>query len=82
MDLIDQVRPTFFIDIHRKITIINADQVLKSHVADRGDLDWEHHILETPRDLWRVKGMVAPELGSEHDALWRAAGAAVLYGST
>jgi hypothetical protein len=60
--------------------LTDAIQVLKPHVADGGDLDWEHHIAETPRDLWRVRGMVSPELGSEAVVLWKAAGGAVPYG--
>lgn len=49
--------------------LTDAIQVLKPHVAERGDLDPEHHIAETPRDLWRVRGMAPPELGSVADVL-------------
>ena len=49
--------------------LTDAIQVLKPHVAERGDLDPEHHVAETPRDLWRVRGMAPPELGSVADVL-------------
>lgn len=49
--------------------LTDAIQVLKPHVADRGDFDREHHIAETSRDLWKVRGMAPPVLGSVADVL-------------
>lgn len=47
-------------------------QVLKPFIADRGDLDWELHVAETPRDLWRVQGIDPPPNDSEAATRWRA----------
>jgi len=43
---------------------------LKPHIADRPELEWEHHIYETPFDLWRVQGLKAPPPESEAEARW------------
>lgn len=51
----------------RTANAINA--VLKPHVADKG-YDWEFHVDETDRRLWRVNGLVAPPFGSEMEKIW------------
>lgn len=33
-------------------------QTLEPHIQARPELEWEHHIYETPRDLWRVGGII------------------------
>jgi hypothetical protein len=43
---------------------------VKPYIQDQG-LDWEHHIFETPFDLWRVNGLLAPPEGSEGEQLWK-----------
>jgi len=43
---------------------------LKPFIADREELEWEHHIYETPRDLWRVAGLDAPPQDSEAEKMW------------
>lgn len=48
---------------------INA--ALKPHIMDRPELHWEHHIYETPRDLWRIQGIDPPPAGSEEEEAWR-----------
>ena len=45
-------------------------QALRPWIADRPELSWEHHIAETPRDLWRVNGLDAPPSNSEAEAMW------------
>ncbi|KAK0711951.1 putative oxalocrotonate tautomerase [Lasiosphaeris hirsuta] len=42
---------------------------LKPHIADKG-YDWEFHVDETPRELWRVNGFVPPPHKSEAERLW------------
>lgn len=32
--------------------------------------DWEYHIDETERRLWKVKGLYAPPFGSEEENMW------------
>lgn len=43
--------------------------MLKPHVADKG-YDWEYHIDETPRSLWRINGLVAPPFRSLAERKW------------
>lgn len=54
------------------------DEVLKPHVADRG-FDWEYHVDETDRRLWKVNGMIPPAYGSEEEKLWAKENRSVLY---
>lgn len=42
---------------------------MKPYIEDRG-LEWENHIYETPFDLWRVQGILAPPAKSEAEAVW------------
>lgn len=50
--------------------VANAvDAALKPHVADKG-YDWEFHIDETERRLWKINGMFPPAFGSEGEKLW------------
>lgn len=39
---------------------------------DRDGVDWELHISETPRDLWRVQGIDPPPTDSEAEKSWKA----------
>lgn len=45
------------------------DAVLKPHIADKG-YDWEFHVDETERRLWKVNGMFPPPFGSEDEKTW------------
>ncbi|KAL2063991.1 hypothetical protein VTL71DRAFT_4485 [Oculimacula yallundae] len=45
------------------------DEVLRPHVKDRG-YEWEYHVDETERRLWKVNGLVAPPFGSEVEKIW------------
>lgn len=47
----------------------SIDRILKPHVADKG-YDWEFHVDETERRLWKVNGMIAPPFGSEDEKIW------------
>jgi hypothetical protein len=45
------------------------DQALKPHVADK-NYDWEFHVDETERRLWKINGLIPPVHGSEDEKLW------------
>ncbi|KAI7199557.1 hypothetical protein D0869_06389 [Hortaea werneckii] len=45
------------------------DTALKPHIADRG-YDWEYHVDETERRLWKVQGMYAPPFKSDEEKKW------------
>ncbi|KAH7378602.1 putative oxalocrotonate tautomerase [Cadophora sp. MPI-SDFR-AT-0126] len=49
-----------------------VDEALKPHIQDKG-YDWEYHIGETERRLWKVNGLNAPPFGSESEKEWVAA---------
>ncbi|KAH9207955.1 putative oxalocrotonate tautomerase [Leptodontidium sp. 2 PMI_412] len=48
------------------------DEALKPHIEDKG-YDWEYHVAETERRLWKVNGLNAPPFGSESEKKWVAA---------
>ena len=65
---------------HIAVTLPNEDEVyqrianavdaaLKPHVADKG-YDWEFHIDETERRLWKINGMFPPPFKSEEEKIW------------
>jgi len=45
------------------------DVALKPHIADKG-YDWEYHITETPRLLWKINGLAPPPWQSEQEKVW------------
>jgi phenylpyruvate tautomerase PptA (4-oxalocrotonate tautomerase family) len=47
-----------------------VDAAIKPHIADKG-YDWEFHIDETERRLWKVQGFIPPPNKSEGEKLWR-----------
>ncbi|EMF10941.1 uncharacterized protein SEPMUDRAFT_110171 [Sphaerulina musiva SO2202] len=49
-----------------------VDAVLKPYIADKG-YDWEYHIAETERLLWKLNGVYAPEWKSADEKVWVAA---------
>ncbi|KAK4238972.1 putative oxalocrotonate tautomerase [Achaetomium macrosporum] len=46
-----------------------VDAALKPHVADKG-YNWEYHIDETPRGLWKINGFAPPPFRSEAEKKW------------
>jgi hypothetical protein len=46
-----------------------VDAALKPFVADKG-YDWEFHIDETPRLLWRINGLAPPPFQSQAERRW------------
>lgn len=65
-------------DIAMDKTARRIDQALKPHVADKG-YDWEFHVDETDRRLWKVNGLVPPKFGSEQEKVWVKENRAVPY---
>lgn len=45
------------------------EETMVPFVKDRG-YDWEIHLDETPMDLWRVQGLIAPPAYSDMEKLW------------
>lgn len=45
-------------------------QLLAPHIEARGGLNWEYHIQETPRDLWKIQGFAPPPFRSLEEKLW------------
>jgi hypothetical protein len=50
-------------------TTTRIDALLKPHIADKG-YDWEFHVDETDRRLWKINGMNAPPFRSEAEKVW------------
>ena len=61
-----------------KRTADAIERALKPHIADKG-YDWEFHVDETERRLWRVNGMVPPSFGSEVERQWATENRPSLY---
>ncbi|KAH7357494.1 putative oxalocrotonate tautomerase [Pyrenochaeta sp. MPI-SDFR-AT-0127] len=55
-------------EAYKRVTT-RIDQALKPHIADKG-YNWEFHVDETERRLWKVNGMIPPAFGSEEEKLW------------
>ncbi|PHH85648.1 hypothetical protein CDD83_120 [Cordyceps sp. RAO-2017] len=56
-------------DESRRESAARIERVLEPHVARRG-YDWEFHVNEADRRLWRINGFVPPEHPSEVEDLW------------
>ncbi|TPX30177.1 hypothetical protein SmJEL517_g06199 [Synchytrium microbalum] len=54
------------------------DVALKPYTQDRG-YDWETHVTEVDRELWRENGLVPPLPGTEAEKVWVKENRAVPY---
>ncbi|KAJ5776585.1 uncharacterized protein N7511_001596 [Penicillium nucicola] len=61
-----------------KRSTARIDQILKPNIADLG-YDWEYHVDETERRLWKINGMVPPPWKSEEEKRWARENRAVAY---
>ncbi len=61
------------------VVLTSVSQILKPYIIDRSELDWEIHISETPRDLWRVQGLDPPPSFSSAEKEWVRQNKAVPY---
>ncbi|KAJ5392668.1 hypothetical protein N7509_008158 [Penicillium cosmopolitanum] len=55
-------------DAHARTNSV-IEAALKPHVADKG-YDWEFHVDQTDRRLWKVNGFNPPAFRSEAERLW------------
>lgn len=62
---------------HRSFTS-KVDNALKPHIEDKG-YDWEYHIAETGRDLWKINGLIPPPWKSEEERVWARENRAMEY---
>ncbi|KAK0639503.1 putative oxalocrotonate tautomerase [Cercophora newfieldiana] len=68
--MVDHLAVHFKDNAMRQLRVINRlDELIKPHVADKG-YDWEFHIDETPRELWKINGFIPPPHRSEAEAMW------------
>jgi len=59
-------------------TANRLNDLLKPHIADKG-YDWEFHVDQTERRLWRINGVVPPPFKSEEEKKWVKENKAVPY---
>ncbi|RHZ62614.1 hypothetical protein CDV55_104410 [Aspergillus turcosus] len=45
------------------------DAVLTPMFEPKG-IHWEYFVMEVPRDLWKINGLVPPAAGSEEEKIW------------
>lgn len=55
-----------------------VSHVLKPHIADKG-YDWEFHVDETERRLWRIQGLDPPPFKSEQERMWATANKVIAF---
>lgn len=51
---------------------------MKPHLLDKG-YDFEYHVDETDRRLWKINGLVPPPFKSEEEKVWVRENRAVEY---
>ncbi|KPI37247.1 uncharacterized protein AB675_1455 [Cyphellophora attinorum] len=68
--VVEHIARNFQSTEHMKGFMDRAEAKLKPYVADRGNLDWEIHVSETPRPLWRIQGLEPPPANSEAEKEW------------
>ncbi|KAK3714250.1 hypothetical protein LTR37_007836 [Vermiconidia calcicola] len=54
---------------HRDAFLNLVDGVLNPVMRHKG-ADWEYTVNESPRDLWKINGLVPPAAGSEMEKKW------------
>lgn len=54
------------------------DQVIKPHVADKG-YDFEYHVDQTDRRLWKINSLIPPPHKSDAEKLWVKENRPVMY---
>ncbi|OJJ49155.1 hypothetical protein ASPZODRAFT_59724, partial [Penicilliopsis zonata CBS 506.65] len=59
-------------------TTSRLDQIMKPHLLDRG-FDFEYHVSETDRRLWRINSLVPPPYKSVEEQVWVKENQAVPY---
>jgi hypothetical protein len=59
-------------------TTSHLDDVMKPHLLDKG-YDFEYHVDETERRLWKVNSLIPPPFKSAEEQLWVKENKAVAY---
>ncbi|KAJ5698937.1 hypothetical protein N7462_000942 [Penicillium macrosclerotiorum] len=50
-------------------TTLRLDQIMKPHLLDKG-YDFEYHVDETERRLWKINSLTPPSYKSDAEQLW------------
>ncbi|KAK3368568.1 putative oxalocrotonate tautomerase [Podospora didyma] len=67
---VDHLAVHFSDNVPRRERVLSRiDQALKPHIADNG-YDWEYSIDETPRELWKINGVIPPPFQSGDEKNW------------
>ena len=66
---ISHLARTFETDEQKKRFLDKVDQALNPIFQTKG-LDWEYYVQESPRDLWKINGLVPPPSGSAMEKKW------------
>lgn len=64
-------------EVYKK-TANKVDAAIKPHISDKG-YDWEFHIDETERRLWKINGIFPPAFKSEEEKVWARENRAVSF---
>ena len=56
-------------DEQKKRFLAWVDSILTPVFEPKG-VDWEYFVTETPRDLWKINGLIPPSPGSELEKKW------------
>jgi phenylpyruvate tautomerase PptA (4-oxalocrotonate tautomerase family) len=54
------------------------DRILTPLFESKG-YQWEYHVIESPRELWKIQGLVPPPGGSEAEKMWKRVDQAVPF---
>ncbi|KAE8372471.1 putative oxalocrotonate tautomerase [Aspergillus bertholletiae] len=54
-----------------KQRFLNAVDAVLNPVFEPKGIDWEYFVTESPKDLWKINGLVPPEIGSEEEKEWK-----------
>ncbi|KAJ3952757.1 hypothetical protein N0V92_010789 [Colletotrichum tropicale] len=56
-------------ELNQQRFLKKVDSILNPRLGGKG-MDWEYFIQESPRELWKINGIVPPPSGSEMEKLW------------
>lgn len=66
------VARTFTSESHKRLFLYGVDRILNPVFEGKG-WDWEYWVTESPRELWKVNGIIPPPTGSVAEGKWREA---------
>lgn len=59
-------------------TTSRLDKIMKPHLLDKG-YDFEYHVEETERRLWKINSLIPPPFKSDEEQVWVQKNAALPY---